>query len=704
MVECTVAAIIPNYNYADFIVERIDSILRQTYPISELIILDDASPDNSVKIIKEKLTEIRQKFPDLKIKLIVNEKNSGGCVFSQWQKGIKEAKSDYLWIAEADDSADEHFLETAMQKFEEYPSAVLFYSDSCRINKNGEVISETCMDWADMWGMGRWKEDFFNKGDDENINYLGETNPILNVSSVVWRNKSNLSKIFDEAKEFKVAGDWYIYTRVLEGGDVVYSAKPLNKYRKHDQGSASTVVKLSTEYSEVVKVQDRVAQKYKLSPENLEWQKVRRRGMGMVENEKNINKKGRIAWFAPDIIEGSGGHRTIFQNANELIRRGYACDLYIKPIWRPMLPREIYDNIKKWYGNFDGDVFNDYCLLRDYDMVIATGWETAKPAAETNIKRKLYFVQDFEPYFFPVSPEYLEAKRTYGYDLFPVTIGRWLSEKIKNDYNKDAGFFDLCADLTKYHRKKEAKKENAICFCCQPDKPRRCVSIGLKALQIVQKMRPDVKIYLFGSQKLRTYNVETEHLGLLSIDECNDLYNRCKVGLCLSTTNPSRVPFEMMATGLPVVDLKMENNLYDFPEEGCLLAEPSPEAIARAILEILEDEKLAKKLSDGGVKFMKERPISKGFEQFGEIVDTFFENKKYKTTKNKKIYKRAAVKELENIGELPPEPRYKALAQIEAEKKVEEELEARRRDEEWRRNLTIPQRIYLKIRYLLTGR
>ena len=232
MAECAVAAIIPNYNYADFIVERIDSILAQTYPVSELIILDDASTDDSVKVIKEKLAEVKQKFPKLKTKLIVNEKNSGGCVFSQWEKGVRETKCEYFWIAEADDSADEHFLETAMQKFNEYPTAVLFYSDSCRINRNSEVISETCMDWADMWGMGRWKEGYFNKGEDEIINYLGETNPILNVSSVVWKNKPNLLKIFDEAKEFKVAGDWYIYTRVLEDGDVIYSAKPLNKYRK----------------------------------------------------------------------------------------------------------------------------------------------------------------------------------------------------------------------------------------------------------------------------------------------------------------------------------------------------------------------------------------------------------------------------------------------------------------------------------------
>ncbi|MDO5480114.1 MAG: glycosyltransferase family 4 protein, partial [Candidatus Saccharibacteria bacterium] len=348
----------------------------------------------------------------------------------------------------------------------------------------------------------------------------------------------------------------------------------------------------------------------------------------MVENEKNIPKKGRIAWFAPDLIEGSGGHRTIFQNANELIKRGYACDLIIKPIWRPMLPNEIYNNIKEWYGDFDGDVFNDYNLVRDYDMVIATGWETASPAADTNIKRKLYFMQDYEPWFFAMGVPYLLAKKTYEYDLFPVAIGHYLPEKMKQDYKKDAGQFDFCADLTQYYKKKDVKKENAICFVYQPSKPRRCAEMGMKALQIVQKLRPDVKIYLFGSPKMVPYNIEAEHLGILPIEKCNDLYNSCKVGLCLSTTNPSRVPFEMMAAGLPVVELGLENNLYDFPEDGCLLVELSPEAIANAILKILDDEKLAKRLSDGGVKYMKKYPLDKGYEQFGKIIDTIFEGRK----------------------------------------------------------------------------
>ena len=615
-----IAAIIPNYNYADFILERIDSVLLQTYPISELVILDDASPDNSVEVIERKISEIHKTHPKLKVKFIPNAKNSGGCVFSQWQKGLQEIESDYFWIAEADDSADPRFLETAMQKFSEQPSTVLFFSDSYRINQNNEVTSKTCSDWADMWKSGRYKNDFYNSGEDEVKNYLSGTNPILNVSSVVWKNSPERPKIFEEAKKFKVAGDWYIYSRVLEHGDIAYSAQPLNYYRKHDKGSASTVVKLMTEYDEVCKVQQRIAQKYSLSPAQLEWQKVRRRGMGFTENPKNFGEKGRIAWVIPWFSTGSGGHRTIFTNINYLIEHGYACDAYIAG-GAGETGKEIFRRLEEGYGEFKGDVFADYTLAnRKYDAVFATGWDTAEPVSKSNTKNKLYFIQDFEPYFFPRNGENIAAERSYSLGLRGITIGRWLTQKISNNYPTSTNFFHFCADHTKYFPK-DLKREDAICYIFQPGKPRRCDQLALRALQIVQQLRPQTKIYLYGSAKRKVANLNATHLGEISVEACNELYNKCAVGLCMSASNPSRIPFEMMSAGLPVVELYLENNLYDFPDGSCLLADPTPEAVAAALLKVLRSSALQHSMSRCGREFMQNYPIEKGYAEFLEFVE-----------------------------------------------------------------------------------
>ena len=94
-----VSIILPNYNYERFLPERIESILNQAYKDFELIVLDDFSPDGSVELIKSYLRK------DNRIKFIGNKENSGN-PFLQWQKGIKESKGEYIWIAEADDFAD----------------------------------------------------------------------------------------------------------------------------------------------------------------------------------------------------------------------------------------------------------------------------------------------------------------------------------------------------------------------------------------------------------------------------------------------------------------------------------------------------------------------------------------------------------------------------------------------------------------------
>lgn len=623
-----VSVIIPNYNYAEFITERIDSVLFQTYPISELVILDDASLDNSVEVIEKKIEAILKDYPKLKVKFIKNEVNSGGCVFSQWQKGLNAISSDYFWIAEADDMADPRFLETAISKFEERPSTILFYSDSYRINQHNEITSKTCSDWADMWRSGRFKHDYFNSGVEEVKDYFSGQNIICNVSSVVWRNDSRLQRIFSEAENFKVAGDWYIYSRILEYGDIAYSAKPLNYFRKHDKGSASTVIVSSIEYGEVAKVQNRIIEKYNLGNDKIEWAKTRRRGMGYVENEKNGGKKGSIAWIIPSFSTGSGGHRTIFTNANYLIENGYRCDLYING--NPgEYPNDIFRRIEEGYGECKADVFAGYTLAhQDYDAVIATGWDTAEYAANTQIRNRLYFIQDFEPYFFPRNGENIAAERSYSLGLRGITIGRWLTQKISNNYPTETNFFHFCADQSKYHPIPKVTKENAVCYIFQPGKPRRCDSIAMRALQIVQKLSPETKIYLYGSSRRKIDGLNAEHLGTISIEDCNSLYNKCSVGLCMSASNPSRIPFEMMSAGLPVVELYLDNNLYDFPEGGCLLADPTPEAVASALLHILRSEKNQKKMSKAGIEYMKKYPIEAGLKEFLSFIDSVIENKK----------------------------------------------------------------------------
>lgn len=325
-----------------------------------------------------------------------------------------------------------------------------------------------------------------------------------------------------------------------------------------------------------------------------------------------------IAWFVPDVEAGSGGQRTIFQNINHVAAKGHHNDVYV--VNSSKTPEAIATQIAESYFDLDASIFTEL-PTKKYDIAIATYHDTAKLVASLPARHKLYFIQDYEPWFFPMGENYLNAEKSYTYPLKCITIGRWLAKKLHDDFSLDTNYFDFCADLTTYCPLTNSVKEDAVCCVFQPGKPRRCGYTMLRALQIVQQVRPQTKIYLFGSPPRPIGGLNVEYLGLKSVGELNELYNRCTVGFCLSATNPSRIPFEMMAAGLPVVEAKLENTIYDFPEDGCLLAEPTPLALASALLKILNDKSLQSRLSQGGQTFMQNFPLETGFGQFGNLID-----------------------------------------------------------------------------------
>lgn len=99
-----VSIIMPNYNCERFIHETIDSVLNQTYTNWELLIVDDCSTDKSVKIIQEYCEN------DERIKLFVNEKNSGAAASRNW--ALREATG--MWIAFLD--SDDLWLPEKLEK------------------------------------------------------------------------------------------------------------------------------------------------------------------------------------------------------------------------------------------------------------------------------------------------------------------------------------------------------------------------------------------------------------------------------------------------------------------------------------------------------------------------------------------------------------------------------------------------------------
>lgn len=270
-----VTVVVPNYNYKTFLDARIKSILNQTYPLYELIILDDASTDGSSDFIeRELLPKIRTKNPDLKLKFIKNPKNSGQSI-AQWQKGFEEATGDFLWLAEADDLSDPNFLATTMQKFNDKKVA-LSYTNSVAINETEKVLTYDFQNRSvDKQKSGHWQTDFIENGESEIKNFFAINCNIPNVSACVFRLDPEIPyvKYLDSAKAFAQCGDWYLYLQVLRHGKIAYSRPALNFFRIHQNSVTASSKKSEKLLEEVKTLHTSIAKDYALSPNIISAQK-----------------------------------------------------------------------------------------------------------------------------------------------------------------------------------------------------------------------------------------------------------------------------------------------------------------------------------------------------------------------------------------------------------------------------------------------
>jgi glycosyltransferase involved in cell wall biosynthesis len=218
-----VSVIVPNYNHARFLPQRLDSIFAQTFKDYELIVLDDASSDNSREVLKYYTAKIP-------MRLVFNERNSGS-PFAQWQKAAALANGEYLWIAESDDYADPKLLQTLVSELQRNPKVGLAYCQSFGVNEKGQILGK----WGGYRDLEpeRWQNNYVNQGADEVARYLVIKNTIPNASAIVLK-RDVFCQAVQNAEKFRLTGDWWTWSRMLMQSDVAYVSEPLNFFRTHD--------------------------------------------------------------------------------------------------------------------------------------------------------------------------------------------------------------------------------------------------------------------------------------------------------------------------------------------------------------------------------------------------------------------------------------------------------------------------------------
>jgi glycosyltransferase involved in cell wall biosynthesis len=240
-----ISVIVPNYNHAKYLNQRIDTILNQTLQDFELIILDDNSEDNSLEIIDDYISRIPY------IKSYYNDSNSGS-TFKQWDFGVNKSNGEFIWIAESDDFAEPEFLERSSAILINNPDIGLVYCNSKIIDEQRKTEFFTA-DLKTKLDGSKWSNDYSNNGKREINDHLFRHNTINNVSGVLFRK----SKYFEAGladHSMKYCGDWFLYIRILLLSDIAYISSPLNTFRLHAGSSLNEYYRSSPYLLEVLRI------------------------------------------------------------------------------------------------------------------------------------------------------------------------------------------------------------------------------------------------------------------------------------------------------------------------------------------------------------------------------------------------------------------------------------------------------------------
>jgi glycosyltransferase involved in cell wall biosynthesis len=233
-----VSVIIPNYNHSQYLIERLDSVFKQTYQSIEIIILDDGSSDNSVEIIQK----YAEKYSNKITKIEFNKRNSGS-PFAQWAKGIMMATGEYIWIAESDDFSDTNFLHKCIEIMSIQENLTCVFSNSKLIygnqlsdnfrRLNPSEIPEGIYTGLEV--IAGWR--------------LGHALPFIgNTSSALIRREHIFDNVdLNRLSLFRYAGDIFFWLTILKSGTAYYMAKELNYFRQHESNtSIKKFLKLNT--------------------------------------------------------------------------------------------------------------------------------------------------------------------------------------------------------------------------------------------------------------------------------------------------------------------------------------------------------------------------------------------------------------------------------------------------------------------------
>lgn len=333
-----------------------------------------------------------------------------------------------------------------------------------------------------------------------------------------------------------------------------------------------------------------------------------------------------ITWIIPDFKAGAGGHMTIFRIASFLERFGHNVSFLIQNPSVHESGDSAKATINTHFQPFSGrvELFSGETPNRSGDALIATDRYTCYPVqAMQQFRRKFYFVQDYEPSFYPAGTEALLTEETYSFDFDCLCAGEWLNKIMSEKFGRWSMSWPLAFDQTIYHpnENRTRRSKDRIALYARWVTPRRAVELAFMALEILSKRGVDFEVDFFG-WKIGPLQVDFPYVdhGILDANALADLYRESAIGIVFSATNHSLVNKEMMACGLPVIDLDIETVTSIFPEGTVALAKSTPEGIADVIERLLKSPELRDAHALAGQKFVQNLSWEKSARMIEEAI------------------------------------------------------------------------------------
>lgn len=331
-----------------------------------------------------------------------------------------------------------------------------------------------------------------------------------------------------------------------------------------------------------------------------------------------------INWFIPNVKHVFGGVYTVLRFADYFHSQKGIQNRFIV-YSGPLISAS--DFMKKIAKSFPGLSREEAIILRNQnvntipyaDVSIATIWDSAYLLLKfNNTKGKFYFIQDYEPLFYPAGSVYALAEATYRFGFYGIVNSPGVSDIITKDYDATAEYFIPSVDRQIFYPAKRnlstPSDENpfTIFFYARPETARNAFDLGVSALRkIKSKYGKKVRIYAAGSDwHPEDYDMENTiiSLGTLPYEETAALYRKCNLGIVfMFTKHPSYLPFELMACGCPVLTNYNPSTTWLFKDgENCILAEPTATCVSERIETLIKHPEMRTRLISNGLKSVGE--------------------------------------------------------------------------------------------------